>query len=201
MNTGLLGGTFDPVHKGHMAVAETVMSRVGLDEVVFMPAARTPLKENIRISAAEHRIEMIRCAIEGIPYFRLSTIEMSRTGPSYTVDTLSELRKTINDEDELFLIIGCDSLINIHQWKEPERLLKMCRLVAVPRPGYTIPAPETLEKEVPGLSKNVIILDEPNVDISATDIRERVAQGLSIKHLVPEAVDQYIKKHKLYMTE
>ncbi len=199
MNIGLLGGTFDPIHNGHIAIAETARKRVGLDEIIFMPAAQTPLKDNNRISAAEHRIEMVRLAIAGKPYFRLSTIEMNRAGPSYTVDTISGLRNVTGDENEIFFIIGCDSLAGFPRWKDPERLIQVCRLVAVPRPGCAIPDTDTLEKEVPGISKNVIILDEPLIDISATEIRERVAKGLSISNLVPGLVEEYIRQHKLYL--
>ncbi len=199
MNIGLMGGTFDPVHKGHIVVAEAARVRLELAEVIFMPAAQTPLKEENCITAVEHRVEMVRLAIAGYPDFRLSTIEMNRIGPSYTIDTVSELRDLIGDDSEIFFIMGCDNLASFHLWKEPERLIQACRLVAVPRPGCAVPDLDTLEKEVPGLSGNVIILDEPNVDVSATDIRQRVAQGLPISHLVPEPVEHYIRQHKLYI--
>jgi len=199
MNIGLMGGTFDPVHNGHIAVAEKASARLELDEVIFMPAAQTPLKEENCITAVEHRVEMVRLAIAGHPNFRLSTIEMNRTGPSYTIDTVSELRDLIGEDSEIFFLMGCDSLANFHLWKEPERLIQACRLVAVPRPGCAVPDLDVLEAEVPGLSKNVIILDEPNVDISATAIRQRIAQGLSISRLVPEPVEEYIRKHRLYL--
>jgi nicotinate-nucleotide adenylyltransferase len=198
MNTGLLGGTFDPVHNGHIAIAEAVRLEVRLDEVIFMPAAQTPLKEERNISASEHRIEMVKLAIEGIPYFKLSMIEMERGGPSYTVDTIAELRKIIGEENEIFFIVGCDSLASFPEWKEPGRLIQVCRLVAVPRPGYDIPDLVALEKEVPGISENVIILDGPHIDVSATEIREKVAKGLPISHLVPGLVAEYIGKHRLY---
>ena len=201
MNTGLLGGTFDPVHNGHIAIAETVMKRVGLDEVLFMPAAQTPLKEERIISAAEHRLEMVRLAIEGISYFRLSTVEMNRVGPSYTIDTMSELRSLVGEDSELFFIMGCDSLASFPQWKDPDRLIRVCRLVALPRPGCAVPDLDALEKEVPGISKNVILLDEPHIDISATEIREKVAKGLPISNMVPEPVEEYIKQHRLYQED
>ena len=198
MRIGLLGGTFDPVHNGHLAIAEAVMSGLGLDEVIFMPAAQTPLKEDRDISAAEHRIEMVNLAIKGIPYFRLSTIELNRIGPSYTIDTVSELRELIGEDSELFFIMGCDSLASFPQWKEPERLIQACRLVAVPRPGCAIPDLASLEKEVPGISGNAIILDGPHIDVSATEIREKVSKGLAISNLVPASVEEYIKQHGLY---
>ena len=199
MNIGLMGGTFDPVHNGHIAVAEEARARLELAEVIFMPAAQTPLKEENCITSVEHRVEMVRLAIAGYPDFRLSTIEMNRTGPSYTIDTVSELRDLIGMDSEIFFIMGCDNLSSLHLWKEPERLIQSCRLVAVPRPGCTVPDLDILDKDVPGLSENVIILEKPYLDISATDIRQRIAQGLPISHLVPEPVEEYIQKHKLYI--
>lgn len=198
MKIGLLGGTFDPAHNGHLVIAEAVMSELKLGEVIFIPAAQTPLKEELNISTVEHRVEMVKLAIEGIPYFKLSMIEIERGGPSYTIDTIAELRNIIGKENEIFFIMGCDSLVSLPQWKEPVRLIQACRLVAVPRPGCDIPGLASLEKEVPGISENVIILDGPYTDISATDIREKVAKGLSISGLVPRPVEDYIKQHGLY---
>jgi nicotinate-nucleotide adenylyltransferase len=126
-------------------------------------------------------------------------IEINRTGPSYTIDTMLELRDMTGDENEIFFILGFDSLAGFPRWKDPERLIQLCRLVAVPRPGCAVPDLATLEKEVPGLSKNIIIMDEPHTDISATKIRDRVAKGLSIRQLVPTPVEEYIRKHKLYL--
>ena len=200
MNIGVLGGTFDPIHRGHIMVAEEARARIDLAEVLFVPAAQTPLKEDSSISAAAHRVQMVRLAIADYPYFKLSTIEIERAGNSYTVDTIAELRDKLGAENELFFIVGWDSLAQLPRWKEPSRLLQMCRLVAVPRPGYPRPTLKNSEAIIPGLSESVIILDEPQVDISATEIRERVAKGLSIHHLVPEPVAEYIKQHKLYLT-
>ena len=198
MNIGVLGGTFDPIHRGHIMVAEEARARLDLAEVLFMPAAQTPLKEGTSISAAAHRVQMVCLAIADYPYFKLSAIEIDRPGPSYTVDTIGELRDKLGTEHEIFFIVGWDSLVQLPRWKEPSRLIQMCRLVAVPRPGFPRPALKNVETSIPGLSESVIILDEPEVDISATEIRERVAKGLSIRHLVPEPVDEYIQQHKLY---
>jgi len=200
VNIGVLGGTFDPIHRGHIMVAEEARARIDLAEVLFVPAAQTPLKEDNSISAAAHRVQMVCLAIADYPYFKLSTIEIERAGNSYTVDTIVGLRDKLGAENELFFIVGWDSLAQLPRWKEPSRLLQMCRLVAVPRPGYPRPALKNSEAIIPGLSESVIMLDEPQVDISATEIRERVAQGLSIHHLVPEPVAEYIKQHKLYLT-
>ncbi|MEE8619116.1 MAG: nicotinate-nucleotide adenylyltransferase [Dehalococcoidales bacterium] len=199
MNIGMLGGTFDPVHNGHLIVAEEVKTRLNLAEIIFVPAGQPWLKAERPISPAEHRLQMLRLAIADKPYFKLSTIEIERTGPSYTIDTVTELRDKLGSEDELFFILGWDSLAQLPQWREPSRLIKMCYLVAVPRPGYPRPKLKTLEVIIRGLSQRVMLMKKPEIDISASAIRERVARGLSIRHLVPEPVNRYIKEHKLYI--
>jgi nicotinate-nucleotide adenylyltransferase len=196
---GVLGGTFDPIHNGHIVVAEEVRARLDLAEVLFVPAGQPWLKEDSPILAAEHRVQMIRLTIAEQPYFKLSTMEIDRAGPSYTVDTITELQAQISAGDELFFILGWDSLAQLPLWKEPSRLIKACRLVAVPRPGYSLPDLNSLEAAIPGLSRRLTLLEKPEVDISAMDIRNRVAQGLPIGHLVPEPVDEYIRQHKLYL--
>lgn len=199
MNIGVLGGTFDPVHNGHLIVAEEAKTRLNLVEIIFVPAGQPWLKAAKPISPAEHRLQMLRLAIADKPYFKLSSIEIERTGPSYTVDTITELRDKFGSEDELFFILGWDSLAELPQWREPSRLIKMCYLVAVPRPGYPRPKLKTLEVIIRGLSQRVMLMKKPEIDISASAIRERVARGLSIRHLVPEPVNRYIKEHGLYI--
>jgi len=198
MSIGVLGGTFDPVHIGHLVVADEVTARLGLAEVLFVPAGQPWLKANTSILASEHRIQMVRLAIADKPSFRLSTMEIERAGPTYTVDTIKELRKKLGAGDELFFILGWDNLLDLPRWHQPELLISMCRLVAVPRVGCPVPDLSSLEIAIPGLSQRVIMLDKPEIDINASLIRERVAQGLSISHLVPEAVEKYIKEHGLY---
>jgi len=198
MNIGVLGGTFDPIHNGHLIVAEETKARLNLAEVLFVPAGLPWLRVDSPISAAEHRIQMVRLAIGNQPYFKLSTTEVERAGPSYTVDTIAELKGQLGAGDELFFILGWDSLAELPQWREPERLIKMCRLVAVPRVGYLVPDLKALEAAIPGLANRVILLDTPLIDISASLIRKRVAQGLSIGHLVPAPVDRYIREQGLY---
>jgi len=198
MNLGVLGGTFDPVHNGHLAVADEVGSRLNLEQVLFLPAGQPLLRESSNVTAAGHRVSMVRLAIADRPCFRVSTMEIERGGPSYTRDTMAELRGQLGAGDELFFILGWGSLSDFPRWREPRRIIECCRLVAVPRPGYPRPDLESLERSVPGLSERVIILDEPWVDISASDIRERVAQGLPITGLVPEAVEGYIRGEGLY---
>jgi len=201
VNIGVLGGTFDPIHRGHIIMAEETRARLNLAEVLFVPAGQPWLKEDSPILAVEHRVQMVRLAIAEQPYFKLSTMEIERAGFSYTVDTITELQAQLGAEDELFFILGWDSLAQLPLWKEPSRLIKVCRLVAVPRPGYLLPDLKFMEPKVPGLSQRVIMLDKPEIDIDATDIRNRVAKGLPIRHLVPEPVDDYIRQHKLYLTQ
>jgi len=200
MNIGVLGGTFDPVHNGHLIVAEEVKTRLNLAEVIFVPAGQPWLKADRPISPAEHRHQMLRLAIADKPHFKLSTIEMERAGPSYTIDTIAELQGKLDNGDELFFILGWDSLAELPQWREPKRLIKLCYLVAVPRPGYPRPKLKALEASIPDISQRVMLMKEPEIDISASAIRERVARGLPIRHLVPEAVNRYIKEHGLYVT-
>ncbi len=201
MNIGVLGGTFDPVHIGHLILAEEVRARLNLAEILFVPAGQPWLKVDSPISPAEHRVEMVRLAIADKPYFKLSTMEIERAGPTYTVDTIAELKARLEAGDELFFILGWDNLAELPLWREPSRLTTMCRLVAVPRLGYPLPDLKALEVSIPGLSQRVTLMDKPEIDISASAIRDRVAQGLSICHLVPEPVERYIKEHKLYLTK
>ena len=199
MKIGVLGGTFDPIHFAHLAVAEAVKTRLSLAEVIFVPAGQPWLKADNFISAAGHRVQMVRLAIAGKPPFRLSTTEIDRPSPTYTVDTMAELREQIGAKDELYFILGWDNLAELARWREPARLIRLCYLVAVPRPGYPLPDLKRLAKDIPGLSPRIIILDKPEVDISATEIRKRVAQGKPINDLVPHAVVEYIKQHRLYL--
>ena len=199
MKIGVIGGTFDPIHNGHLIIAEETRARLALAEVLFVPAGQPWLKANSPISTVEHRLEMVRLAIADRPYFKLSTVDVDRPGPSYTIDTIAELESQLGTGRELFFILGWDSLVELPQWREPARLIKMCCLVVVPRPGYPPPDLNSLELLIPGISQQVIFLDKPEVDVSATVIRQRLAQGLSIRHLVPASVDRYIKQHKLYV--
>ena len=201
MNIGVLGGTFDPIHLGHLAIAEEVRARLDLAEIIFIPTGLPWLRASSPSAAAEHRVQMVRLAIANKPYFKLSTLEIERAGPSYSVDTIAELQEQLGDKDKLFFILGYDSLATLPQWREPAQLIKMCRLVAVPRPGYSAPDLKKLEAKIPALSQRVILLEKPEIDISAREIRNRVAHGLSVRRLVPEPVDRYIKQHRLYMAQ
>ena len=201
MNIGVLGGTFDPIHIGHLVWAEEVRTRLNLAEILFVPAGQPWLKMDNLISPAEHRVEMVRLVIVDKPYFRLFTMEIERAGPTYTVDTIAALKAQLGAEDELFFILGWENLAELLRWRQPSRLITMCRLVVVPRPNYPLPDLKALEASIPGLSQRVTLMNRPEINISASAIRNRVAQGLSIHHLVPEPVDEYIRQHKLYATQ
>jgi nicotinate-nucleotide adenylyltransferase len=179
-------------------VAEEVTARLSLAGVLFVPAGKPWLKADSGISAAEHRVQMVRLAISGKPGLRLSTMEVERAGPSYSVDTIRALKGRLGAGDELFFILGWDNLIDLPRWHRPRQLIAMCRLVAVPRLGSPLPDLDALETKIPGLSQRVVMLDKPEIDISASVIRERVSRGLSINRLVPKAVEKYIREHRLY---
>ncbi|MFU8796113.1 MAG: nicotinate-nucleotide adenylyltransferase [Dehalococcoidia bacterium] len=205
MNIGVLGGTFDPVHIGHLIVAEEARVRLGLEEVLFVPAGQPWQKQGSGITPAYHRVEMVRLAIAGNRHFRLCVNEAERPGPSYSVDTMLELRKQLGSEAGLFFILGRDALGDLHRWKEPERLIQLCQLVVAHRrsekqdEGSVSGDLEHLEAAIPGLRHRVIELDMPLIEVSSSGIRERIGQGLSIRYLVPEGVEQYIAEQGLYL--
>jgi nicotinate-nucleotide adenylyltransferase len=198
VNIGVLGGTFDPIHMGHLIVAEEARIKLGLREVLFVPAGQPWLKLDRNITLAAHRVEMVRRAIADNPHFKLCTLEVERPGPSYTVDTLTMLRKQLGSEASLFFILGRDTLAELPLWKEPEKLVQLCRLVVVPRLGSK--DLKHLEAAIPGLLDKVIQLDMPVIGISSSEIRQRLAQGLPIRYLVPPEVEKYITEHKIYST-
>jgi nicotinate-nucleotide adenylyltransferase len=198
VNVGVLGGTFDPIHVGHLVVAEEARIKVGFNEVLFVPAGQPWLKLDRNITPAVHRVEMVRRAIADNPHFKLFTLEVERPGPSYTVDTLMMLRKQLGREASLFFILGRDTLAGLSLWKEPEKLVQLCRLVVAPRLGSK--DLKHLETSIPGLLDKVIQLDMPVIGISSAEIRQRIAQGLTIRYLVPVEVEKYIAEQKIYPT-
>ncbi len=198
MKTGVMGGTFDPVHLGHLAVAAEAVRELALDEIIFMPAGHPYFKAQAKISPAEDRVNMLKLAIAGLPHYLISLIEIERPGPSYAVDSMDKMRTQMDPSDELFFIMGWDSLLTLYRWYEAGRLIRLCRIIAAPRPGYTRPDLSSLEKDLPGISKRAVVMDGPLVDISSTDIRKKARQGLSIDSLVPPGVAQYIRERGLY---
>jgi nicotinate-nucleotide adenylyltransferase len=198
VNIGVLGGTFDPIHIGHLVVAEEARIKLGLSKVLFVPAGQPRLKQDRDITPAVHRVEMVRRAIADNPYFKLSTLEVDRPGPSYTMDTLTLLQDQLSREASLFFILGRDTLAELPLWKEPRKVIQLCRLVVPPRLGSR--DLRHLEEAIPGLLERVIQLDMPVIGISSSEIRQRIARGLPVRYLVPAEVEKYITEHKIYST-
>ncbi len=200
MRLGIYGGTFDPIHYGHLVLAEQCREQCQLDEVWFVPAAQPPHKLDAAISSAKARCEMIEFAIAGHPQFKLSRIELERTGPSFTVTTLEQLRAE-DASRELFLLIGADSLTDLPQWREPQRIQELATVVAVNRGDRPLPDRSLLAQQLgPAQAARLRFVEMPGLDLSAGDIRQRRAEGRSIRYLVPRSVEAYIAGHQLYST-
>lgn len=195
---GIMGGTFDPVHYGHLVTAEGVRYEMGLEKVIFIPAGRPPHKPNYNITASQCRYHMTLKAVQSNRYFEASAMEVARPGPSYTIDTVSAAIK-IYPGVEIFFITGADAVLQILTWKNVEQLLGMCRIVAATRPGYLLEELWNRLNHLPvSLKQSIICMEVPALAISSTDIRQRVREGRPIKYLLPESVEGYILKNKLY---
>ena len=192
---GVMGGTFDPIHYGHLVTAEEALWQFGLDEVVFVPTGQPWMKASREVSPAEDRYLMTVIATASNPRFSVSRIEVDRRGPTYTVDTLNELRERAEEEIELFFITGADAILEIFHWKDPEEVLALAHFIAAPRPGYDL---QRFQREAPTSHPNVSVMDIPALAISSSDIRRRVREGHPIRYLVPEGVHTYILKAGLY---
>lgn len=197
LRIGVFGGTFDPIHLGHLVAAEETRARLRLDQVLFVPARVPPQKVGNDISPAHHRVAMIRLAIASNPSFALSEVDIERPGTSYTVDTLRLLRDKW-PLAELYFIMGMDSLVDLLDWKDPHRIVQLARLAVVGRPGFDTPMSE-LERELPGIRERVEFVDAPHLEISSSDLRWRVRAGLPIRYQVPEPVETYIRENNLYI--
>ncbi len=194
MKLGLYGGTFDPIHIAHLIIAEIACETFHLNELIFMPCAAPPHKSHVNMSDAHHRLEMVRLAIAGNPKFSYSDLEIKRGGTSYTVHTLETLtqHKKIGPSD-LYLIIGADNFLDFHKWKEPEHIMELCRLIAVGRPSFD------LDHFISGNLNGIFEMPIPLMEISSSDIRDRVKNNKSIRYMVTDKVVDYIKKNKLYL--
>jgi nicotinate-nucleotide adenylyltransferase len=200
MRIGVFGGTFDPVHLGHLILAEQCRDQGRLDRVLFIPAARPPHKQEQPLTAFAQRVEMLALAIAGQPAFRVDELEKDREGPSYTVDTLAELHRR-HPGAELFLLVGSDTLHDLPHWYEPAQIAEQAGLLVMPRPGCPAPAPESLRAALrlpPGVDLRQQEVQAPQIDIASRDMRRRVAEGWSIRYLVPRAVEAYIADKHLY---
>jgi nicotinate-nucleotide adenylyltransferase len=197
---GVFGGTFDPIHYGHLAIAEEAREALGLERVLFVPAGAPPHKQDRPTSPALHRAAMVEVAIADNPAFALSRIELERPGPSYTVDTVRELRERLTaegEEAELWFVLSVEALRELPTWHEPRRLVGLCRFAVAPRLGVARP-PRRWLVEALGTAEPFVFLDGPHVGISASEIRARVQAGRSIRYLVPPPVAAYVAAHGLY---
>ena len=197
MKLGVLGGTFDPIHLGHLAAAEAARAAIALDRVLFVPAGDPWLKAGATISPGEHRLAMVRAAIEGVEAYEASTVEVDRPGPTYTEVTLAQLQETFGPDTDLHFIVGADTVHDLARWHSPAEVLARCTLVVMGRPAQGELDLSTLDRIAPGAAARAVAVDL-DMEVSATEIRRRAAAGESLAGLVPDAVERYIKEHKLY---
>ncbi len=197
MKLGVLGGTFDPVHLGHLAAAGAARAALSLDRVLFIPAGDPWLKAGTPISDGAHRLAMVRAAIEGVDEYEASTIELDRPGATYTEVTLAQLREACGPDAELHLILGADSVRELPRWHAPAEVLARCRLVVMGRPAQGTLDLAALDGILPGAAARAVSVDL-DVDVSATEVRRRAVAGESLHGLVPDAVARYITEHNLY---
>jgi nicotinate-nucleotide adenylyltransferase len=199
MKLGVLGGTFDPPHVGHLILAEEARQALGLEHVLFVPAGEPWRKTGRQLSPPEHRLAMVRLAVGDNSDFVVSILEIERKGPSYTAETLATLQQQLPDDAEIFCIMGQDSLADLPNWRQPQRIVSLARLAVARRSPWEAAEADALEKEVAGISQRLVWLDMPRIDVSSTAVRERVRQGQSIRYWVPPAVEEYIRQHRLYV--
>jgi nicotinate-nucleotide adenylyltransferase len=195
-SVGILGGTFDPIHHGHLVIAEEAREALGLERVLLVPAASPPHKPGRPVTDAAHRLAMAELAIAGNPAFTVSRLEVDRGGASYTVDTLDALRAA--GVEQPWFILSAEALAGLPAWRDPARILELCRLAVVPRGGYESLGPPWVTEHFPGLEDRVAFLPAPLLPISGSVVRRRAAAGRSVRYLVPDAVAAYIASHRLY---
>jgi len=193
---GVFGGTFDPVHLGHLILAEQCREQGRLDQVWFVPAARPPHKLQGELSPFAQRVEMLNLALAGQAAFRVEELERDRPGPGYTAVTLEELQQR-HPEHEWFLVVGGDALRDLPGWYQPERIVARAELLVMPRPGVDLPPVEELPAKL-GPAARVQVADVPLIGISSTELRQRIREGRSVRYLVPRAVEAYIRDKRLY---
>lgn len=194
---GVFGGTFDPIHIGHLILAEEAWFQLGLDQVILVPAGDPPHKQGRRLSPVADRLRMCELAADDIDYLTVSRIDADRPGPHYTVDMVRILRDQLGPATDLYFLMGMDSLRDLPTWYCPNWLVENCKLVALSRPDVTIDW-AALEAALPGVRERVVILDMPELEIASHAIQERVRTGRPIRHQVPRAVEEYIYAHGLY---
>jgi nicotinate-nucleotide adenylyltransferase len=196
LRIGIMGGTFDPIHFGHLITAEEVRVQFGLDQVIFVPCGVPPHKKKYDLTDARHRHVMVELAVADNPHFTTSRVEIDRQGPAYTIDTIRTFRERFGDACQLYFITGADAILEMLTWRDNESLIELCRFVAATRPGYEL---SELDRRLgPRHRARIDSVSVPGIEISSTDIRRRVSQGKPIQYLTPSATVSYIKKHALY---
>lgn len=201
---GVFGGTFDPIHVAHLAVAQEAAESMGLERVLFIPAGEPPHKPGRDITAGEHRLAMIELAITGNDQFAVDRMEIDREGPSYTVDTLEAIhtrRRAAGASSDPALIISADTFLDLMTWREPRRVVELARLIVAPRDGYPEVGPGFLAEHMADLAHRATFLDGPRLHLSGSELRRRAAAGRSLRYLVPDAVAAYIGDHALYRNQ
>ena len=195
---GIMGGTFDPVHVGHLAAAEQVREAFGLDAVIFMPAGDPWMKKGRSLAPAEDRYAMVAAAVQDNPHFDASRLEIDRKGETYTVDTLRALRAHYPDNVELCFISGADAMLRVHEWREASELARLAHLIAVTRPGYDLGEARENYRRAHGCDVSLAAFEVTPLEISSTDLRKKVREGRSLRYLTPQVVANYIAAHSLY---
>ena len=195
MRIGILGGTFNPIHYGHLLVAAEVREKFDLEKVIFVPSACPPHKNHPDIAPPQDRYQMTVLATQSNPFFSVSNLELERSGKSYSIETVKELLNIYGKDTKLYFITGTDAILEIFTWKDREELLKLCQFIVATRPGFYI---GKIDKSI---VRQIHLIEIPGLDISSTDIRSRINEGRSIKYLLPEKVEEYIYKHGLYKIE
>ncbi|MCE7946565.1 MAG: nicotinate-nucleotide adenylyltransferase [Chloroflexi bacterium CFX4] len=193
---GVFGGTFDPPHVGHLILAQVALNALGLERVLFVPAAQPPHKQGQNVTAPLHRFAMLQRAIAGNPHFEISRVDMDRQGPHYTSDMLSILRAQHRGYD-LFFLMGADSLSDLMTWRAPEWIIAQATLAVMRRPGASVNL-DVLEARLPGVRERVVLVDAPLIEIAASALRQTIRNGHSIRYQVPDAVLEYITQQRLY---
>ena len=198
MKIGILGGTFNPVHKGHLKMAEDARRTIGLDSVILIPAGQPWLKAGRPLVSGNHRLKMIKLAIQTKGYLTVSDLELRRPGPTYTSDTLEEITKAKGDKTHIYFIAGLDALEDFEKWDRPQRVLELATIVGVVRPGYETLQKEKMERIQFGAAGKIVIVSHHPIDVSGTEIRNNVAKGRSIRGHVTQEVEKYITDNRLY---
>jgi nicotinate-nucleotide adenylyltransferase len=202
---GVFGGTFDPIHNAHLAVAQAAAEACGLERVLFVPAGQPPHKPGVVVTPAEHRVAMVELAITGNERFALDRLEVEREGPSFTVDTLEALhaRRGAGDASapDVAMILSAEAFLQLMTWHEPRRVVELARLIVAPREGFPDAGPDFLHRHLPDLADRASFIDAPRLRLSASELRDRAASGRSLRYLVPDAVAAYIGDHGLYRNQ